>query len=131
MAGEYMDVLILKFKRLVKQEYDNGEVIPMNELWNISYGLEAFLDPNKPKLVMAYLYATELTDYIGSDRHNFLLAALYLAYANCDSDTQSKGVCSQATSFREWRLTIFLRAITVCVFFGVIVLFCHHIQKRH
>ena len=77
MAGEYMDELILRFERLVKQEYDNGEVIPMNELWNISYGLEAVLDPNKPKLVMTYLYATELTDYIGSDRHNFLLAALY------------------------------------------------------
>ena len=72
-----MDELILRFERLVKQEYDNGGVIPMNELWNISYGLEASLEPNKPKLVMAYLYATELTDYIGSDRHNFLLAALY------------------------------------------------------
>lgn len=72
-----MDELILKFERLVKQEYDNGEVIPMKELWNISYGLEALLEPNKPKLVMTYLYATELTDYIGSDRHNFLLAALY------------------------------------------------------
>lgn len=72
-----MDELILRFERLVKREYDNGEVIPMKELWNISYGLEASLDPNKPKLVMAYLYATELTDYIGSDRHNFLLAALY------------------------------------------------------